>query len=172
MELFSLRQYRRGEKLINILDEYGVEHKHYIPAGKHLLVRDGDIVRAGDMLCDGRINPHDVLEILGGISLQEFLLAEIQDVYRKQGVSINDKHIGVIIKQMMKKVKIISVGDTNFVYNQKVDKHTFYEQNKRVIEQGGEPAIASPILIGITKLLLIYRFIHISCFFPGRLLRF
>ncbi|BCR20991.1 DNA-directed RNA polymerase subunit beta' [Borrelia miyamotoi] len=142
---------QKGKRLINILDEYGVEHKHYIPAGKHLLVRDGDIVKAGDMLCDGRINPHDVLEILGGISLQEFLLAEIQDVYRKQGVSINDKHIGVIIKQMMKKVKIISVGDTNFVYNQKVDKHTFYEQNKRVIEQGGEPAVASPILIGITK---------------------
>ncbi|QMU99170.1 DNA-directed RNA polymerase subunit beta' [Borrelia sp. A-FGy1] len=142
---------QKGKRLINILDEYGVEHKHYIPAGKHLLVRDGDIVKAGDMLCDGRINPHDVLEILGGISLQEFLLAEIQDVYRKQGVSINDKHIGVIIKQMMKKVKIVSVGDTNFVYNQKVDKHTFYEQNKRVIEQGGEPAVASPILIGITK---------------------
>ncbi|UGQ16070.1 DNA-directed RNA polymerase subunit beta' [Borrelia sp. RT5S] len=142
---------QKGKRLINVLDEYGVEHKHYIPAGKHLLVRDGDIVKAGDMLCDGRINPHDVLEILGGISLQEFLLEEIQDVYRKQGVSINDKHIGVIIKQMMKKVKIVSVGDTNFVYNQKVDKHTFYEQNKRVIEQGGEPAIASPILIGITK---------------------
>ncbi|WP_024655423.1 DNA-directed RNA polymerase subunit beta' [Borrelia hispanica] len=142
---------QKGKRLINVIDEYGVEHKHYIPAGKHLLVRDGDIVRAGDMLCDGRINPHDVLEILGGISLQEFLLAEIQDVYRKQGVSINDKHIGVIIKQMMKKVKIVSVGDTNFVYNQKVDKHAFYEQNKRVIEQGGEPAVASPILIGITK---------------------
>ncbi|ETZ18485.1 DNA-directed RNA polymerase beta' chain [Borrelia duttonii CR2A] len=142
---------QKGKRLINVIDEYGVEHKHYIPAGKHLLVRDGDVVRAGDMLCDGRINPHDVLEILGGISLQEFLLAEIQDVYRKQGVSINDKHIGVIIKQMMKKVKIVSVGDTNFVYNQKVDKHAFYEQNKRVIEQGGEPAVASPILIGITK---------------------
>ncbi len=149
--IVQFKSIQKGKRLINILDEYGVEHKHYIPAGKHLLVRDGDVVKAGDMLCDGRINPHDVLEILGGISLQEFLLAEIQDVYRKQGVSINDKHIGVIIKQMMKKVKIVAVGDTNFVYGQKVDKHTFYEQNRKVIEQGGEPAIASPILIGVTK---------------------
>jgi DNA-directed RNA polymerase subunit beta' len=118
---------------------------------KRLLVRDGDTVEAGEALCAGSINPHDVLHILGESTLQRYLMDEIQQVYRLQGVSINDKHIGVIIRQMMRKVEIRSVGDTRFIYGQMVDKYRFHEENARVIAEGGQPAIAQPMFQGITK---------------------
>jgi DNA-directed RNA polymerase subunit beta' len=118
---------------------------------KRLLVRDGDMVEAGDPLCLGAVNPHDVLNILGESTLQRYLMDEIQQVYRNQGVSINDKHIGVIIRQMMRKVEIRFVGDTKFIHGSLVDKYRFYEENARVIAEGGQPAIAQPMFQGITK---------------------
>jgi DNA-directed RNA polymerase subunit beta' len=118
---------------------------------KRLLVRDGDTVEAGESLCVGATNPHDVLHILGESTLQRYLMDEIQQVYRLQGVSINDKHIGVIIRQMMRKVEIVAVGDTKFIYGQMVDKYRFHEENSRVLSEGGQPAVARPMFQGITK---------------------
>jgi len=99
----------------------------------------------------GSINPHDILHILGESRLQSYLMDEIQQVYRLQGVSINDKHIGIIIRQMMRKVEIMAVGDTKFIYGQLVDKYRFHEENDRVLGEGGQPAIARPVFQGITK---------------------
>ncbi|MCL2319790.1 MAG: DNA-directed RNA polymerase subunit beta', partial [Treponema sp.] len=130
---------------------FGKEYKHLIPMTKRLLVRDGDGVEAGEPLCMGSINPHDILHILGENRLQSYLMDEIQQVYRLQGVSINDKHVGVIIRQMMRKVEIVRVGDTKFIYGQMVDKYRFHEENKRVIDEGGQPAVARPIFQGISK---------------------
>ncbi len=125
--------------------------KHAIPLGKRILIREEEKVEAGTQLCDGPINPHDILKIEGDQKLQEYLLNEIQEVYRLQGVRINDKHIGVIIRQMLKKVEITDVGDTNFIIGQQVDKFIFREENRKVVEEGGKPATAKPTLLGITK---------------------
>jgi DNA-directed RNA polymerase subunit beta' len=119
--------------------------------GRRLLVRDNDMVEAGELLCDGSKNPHDMLNILGEQACQAYLMDEVQQVYRLQGVTINDKHIGVIIRQMMKKVEIVSPGDTRFIYGQQVDKYRFHEENERVIKEGGQPAVARPMLLGITR---------------------
>jgi DNA-directed RNA polymerase subunit beta' len=141
----------KGKRKVSIEDAFGKEYPHLIPMTKRLLVRDGDTVEAGEALCVGATNPHDVLHILGESTLQRYLMDEIQQVYRLQGVSINDKHIGVIIRQMMRKVEIRFVGDTKFIYGQMVDKYRFHEENARVIGEGGQPAIAQPIFQGITK---------------------
>ena len=141
----------KGKRKITVRDSFGHEFVHLIPMAKRLLVRDGDTVEAGEPLCAGSVNPHDVLSIMGESELQRYLMDEIQQVYRLQGVSINDKHIGVIIRQMMRKVEIRSVGDTRFIYGQLVDKYKFHEENTRVIGEGGQPAIAQPVFQGITK---------------------
>jgi DNA-directed RNA polymerase subunit beta' len=141
----------KGKRVIVVTDPFGREFKHLVPMGKHLLVRDGDEVEAGEQLCEGAVDPHDILHILGENALQTYLLNEVQEVYRLQGVQINDKHIGVIVRQMMKKVEIMHVGDTNFIYGQQVDRYKFYDENKKVIREGGQPAIARPMLLGITK---------------------
>jgi DNA-directed RNA polymerase subunit beta' len=141
----------KGKRVIIVADSFGKEYKHLIPMSKRLLVRDGDTVEAGEALCVGATNPHDVLHILGESTLQRYLMDEIQQVYRLQGVSINDKHIGVIIRQMMRKVEIVAVGDTKFIYGQMVDKYRFHEENRRVISEGGQPAVAKPMFQGITK---------------------
>ena len=103
------------------------------------------------MLCDGAVDPHDILLILGENALQTFLVNEVQEVYRLQGVNINDKHIGVIIRQMMRKVEIVGVGDTNFIFGQQVDKYRFHQENRKVMREGGQPAVARPLLLGITR---------------------
>jgi DNA-directed RNA polymerase subunit beta' len=141
----------KGKRKITVKDTFGREYQHFIPMAKRLLVRDGDTVEAGEPLCAGNINPHDVLSIMGESYLQTYLMDEIQQVYRLQGVSINDKHIGVIVRQMMRKVEIRFVGDTRFIYGQMVDKYRFHEENARVIKEGGQPAIAQPLFQGITK---------------------
>ena len=141
----------KGKRVIIVEDEHGNEFKHFIPLGKHITVRDGDVVKAGFPLCDGAMNPHDILQILGEQALQSWLVNEIQEVYRMQGVNINDKHIGVIVRQMLRKVEIVDVGDTNFIVGQQVDKHIFKQENERVIKLGGSPAIAKPVLLGITR---------------------
>jgi DNA-directed RNA polymerase subunit beta' len=141
----------KGKRVVTVVDAFGKEYKHLIPMTKRLLVRDGDLVEAGESLCLGAINPHDVLHIQGEATLQRYLMDEIQQVYRLQGVSINDKHIGVIIRQMMRKVEIVAVGDTKFIYGQMVDKYRFHEENNRVMAEGGQPAVARPMFQGITK---------------------
>ena len=134
-----------------ITDAYGKSFEHQVPTGRKLLVRDGDEVVAGEKLCDGAINPHDILAILGENALQNYLMDEVQQVYRSQGVQINDKHIGVIIRQMLRKVEIVSVGNSKFIYGQQVDKYKFHAENRKVMENGGKPAIARPMFQGITK---------------------
>ena len=141
----------KGKRVIIVRDDFGKEFKHLVPMTKRLLVRDGDLVEAGELLCVGNVNPHDVLHIAGENALQRYLMNEIQQVYRLQGVTINDKHIGVIVRQMMRKVEIVSVGDTHFIYGQLVDKYRFHEENARVISEGGQPAVARPMFQGITK---------------------
>ncbi len=141
----------KGKRTIIVEDEYGKEFTHFVPMTKRLIVRDGDHVEAGEQLSDGAIDPHDELAILGENELQNFLMDQIQSVYRAQGVAINDKHIGIIIRQMLKKVDVVSVGDTKFIFGQQVDKYTFHEENERVIKEGGQPAIARPMFQGITK---------------------
>jgi DNA-directed RNA polymerase subunit beta' len=141
----------KGKRVVVIEDNFGKEYKHLVPMSKRLLIRDGDIVDAGEPLCNGSANPHDILHILGESTLQRYLMDEIQQVYRLQGVSINDKHIGVIIRQMMRKVEIVAVGDTSFIYGDMVDKYNFHEENSRVMAEGGQPAVAKPMFQGITK---------------------
>jgi DNA-directed RNA polymerase subunit beta' len=141
----------KGKRVVVVEDALGKEFKHLIPMTKRLLIRDGDSVEAGEALCSGAINPHDILHILGEATLQRYLMDEIQQVYRLQGVTINDKHIGVIIRQMMRKVEIVAVGDTRFIFGQMVDKYRFHEENNRVINEGGQPAVARPMFQGITK---------------------
>ncbi len=141
----------KGKRKITVVDDFGREFSHLIPMNKRLLVRDGDTVEAGEALCMGAVNPHDVLYILGESTLQRYLMDEIQQVYRLQGVSINDKHIGVIVRQMMRKVEIRFVGDTKFIHGESVDKYSFHEENARVMAEGGQPAVAQPMFQGITK---------------------
>ncbi len=141
----------KGKRVIAVVDKYGKLFEHLVPMTKRLLVRDGDTVEAGEQLCDGSISPHDILAILGEHALQTYLMDEIQQVYRMQGVSINDKHIGIIVRQMLRKVEIVAVGDTRFIFGQQVDKYKFHEENRRVLSEGGQSAIARPMFQGITK---------------------
>jgi DNA-directed RNA polymerase subunit beta' len=141
----------KGKRQIIVIDENDEEYKHLVPLGKHVTVRDGDMVKAGEPLCEGAMNPHDILQVMGEQALQSWLVNEIQEVYRLQGVNINDKHIGVIVRQMLRKMEIVDVGDTNFIIGQQVDKFRFKAENERVIELGGSPATARPILLGITR---------------------
>jgi len=128
-----------------------IEEEYAIPYGKHLNVHEGDLVRAGDALTDGPVDPHDILEVQGDAAVQEYLLSKVQEVYRLQGVKINDKHIETIIRQMMRKIVVRDPGDTEFLPNQQVDKGKFKKENERVQEKDGKPANARPILLGITK---------------------
>jgi DNA-directed RNA polymerase subunit beta' len=141
----------KGKRIIIVEDPFGREFKHLVPMNKHMVVRDGDHVEAAERLCDGPIDPHDILETLGENALQSFLLDEVQEVYRLQGVDINDKHLGVVVRQMLRKVEVINVGDTGFIQGQQVDKYRFHEENRRVINEGGQPADARPMLLGITR---------------------
>jgi len=141
----------KAKRLVVVNDDYGNEFKHLIPIANRLLVRDGDLVKAGEPLCDGNFDPHDILSILGENALQNYLMNEVRDVYRAHGVTINDKHIGIIVRQMLKKVKIVSVGDTSFIFDQAVDKYKFHEENAKITAEGGQPAVAKPLFQGITK---------------------
>jgi DNA-directed RNA polymerase subunit beta' len=141
----------RGQQQIVVKGEQEETKDYLVPHGKHLMVRDGDYVRAGDRLCEGSIDPHDILKILGVYEVQAYLVNEIQEVYRLQGVRINDKHIEVIVRQMLQKVVVDLPGDTNFLEGEKVDKTKFLDENSRIIAEGGEPATAEPLLLGITR---------------------
>ncbi|MEX1999200.1 MAG: DNA-directed RNA polymerase subunit beta', partial [Gemmatimonadales bacterium] len=142
---------KRGKREIYVQPEQGEPVVYEVPAGKHLRVHEGDKVRAGDRLTEGPVNPHDILRIKGPRAVQEYLMNEIQEVYRLQGVKINDKHIGVIVRQMLQKVKVTEPGDTDFLEGENVDKLVFRERNERVVKKGATPATAEPLLLGITK---------------------
>jgi len=142
----------RGKRCIVIKDQQtGVEEEHLIPIGKHVIVFKGDYVKKGQQLTEGPIDPHEILDICGPQELQEHLVNEVQEVYRLQGVTINDKHIEIIVRQMFRKVRITEPGDTNFLWGEQVDKLEFEEENQRVEKMGGKPAEAQPVLLGITK---------------------
>jgi DNA-directed RNA polymerase subunit beta' len=142
----------KGQRKIIIVPEDGGEPREYsLPRGVHVNVQEGDRVRAGEPLMDGPSNPHDILSVLGEKALHAYLVNEIQEVYRLQGVNINDKHIEVIVRQMMRWVKIEDVGDTEFLIEEQVDRFRFMEENERVIANGGRPATGRPLLLGITK---------------------
>jgi DNA-directed RNA polymerase subunit beta' len=147
----KLVQITKGKRRIVIVGDDGSEREYDIPRGKHVNVQEGDRVKAGEPLMDGPLNPHDILRVLGVEKLQEYLVNEIQEVYRLQGVNINDKHIEVIVRQMLRWVRIKDVGDTEFLVDEQVDRFRFEEENRRVIERGGKPATAEPMLLGITK---------------------
>ena len=141
----------KGKRTVNVTDEYGNVYPHTVLLGRHLLVRNGDHIEAGEPLCAGNIDPHDVLAISGENELQKFILDQVQSVYRSAGVDINDKHLGIIVRQMLRKVEILDVGSTKFILGQKVDKYRFNAENARVTREGGRAAIARPCLLGITN---------------------
>ena len=141
----------KGKRKLIIVGNDGEEREYDIPRGTHINVQEGDRVRAGEALMDGPLNPHDILRVLGMNRLQEYIVNEIQEVYRLQGVNINDKHIEVIVRQMLRWVKIREVGDTEFLLDEQVDRFRFADENERVRALGGELAQAEPLLLGITK---------------------
>jgi DNA-directed RNA polymerase subunit beta' len=142
----------RGKRCIVIRDaQSGLEEEHLVAIGKHVIVFKGDFVRKGQQLTEGPIDPHEILEICGPQELQEHLVNEVQEVYRLQGVTINDKHIEIIVRQMLRKVRITEPGDTIFLWGEQIDKIDFEKENMRVEKMGGKPAEAQPVLLGITK---------------------
>ncbi len=150
--IVELGEKRRGKRTIIVKDEVsGVSREHLVPRGKHLKVHRGDRVRAGDPLVEGPLVLQDILRICGEEELQQYMLKEVQNVYRSQNVPIDDKHIEIIICQMLRKIKVDDSGDTIFLPGQIVDKFRFREENKRVKEAGGKAATAKPMLMGITK---------------------
>ena len=142
---------RGKRKVIVTHAESGETADHLVPMGKHMIVGEGDMVVRGDQITEGPVAPEDLLEACGPQALQEHLNNEVQTVYRSQGVEINDKHIEIIIRQMLRKVKITEPGDTEFLWGDQIEKTTFNAENKRVAAEGGKPAEAEPVLLGITK---------------------
>jgi DNA-directed RNA polymerase subunit beta' len=142
----------RGKRCIVIKDpQTNAEEEHLIPIGKHVIVFKGDMVKKGQQLTEGPMDPHEILDVCGPQELQEHLVSEVQEVYRLQGVTINDKHIEIIVRQMLRKVRITEPGDTEFLWGEQIDKLAFEDENERVDKMGGKPAEASPVLLGITK---------------------
>ncbi len=145
----------KGKRKVIIRPDVGESKEYMIPRGKHVSVHEGDFIRAGEALMDGPSNPHDILRVRGDKALARYLVDEIQEVYKLQGVKINDKHIEVIVRQMLKRVRIREVGDTHFLVDDQVEKYVFEEENERVLREGGKPAVAEPLFLGITKASLI-----------------
>jgi DNA-directed RNA polymerase subunit beta' len=146
----EIKGMRKGKRQIVVVGEH--QSKEYeIPQGKHLKVHEGDFVTAGQQLCDGNVDPHDILRVKGDKEVQEYLVNEIQEVYRLQGVEINDKHLECIVRKMLRKVRIGTVGDTDFLPEQVVDKFRFRDANEKMVGARKKPATASPILQGITE---------------------
>ena len=143
---------KKGKQRVSITPvDVGDKKEYLIPRGKHINVYEGDYIRAGEPLIGGSAVPQDILSIKGEVALARYLVDEVQEVYRLQGVRINDKHIEVIVRQMMRRVKVLTVGDTDFITEEQVDRIKFEEANKAVIEKGGKPATAEPLILGITK---------------------
>jgi DNA-directed RNA polymerase subunit beta' len=143
---------KKGKQRVTISPvDVGDKKEYLIPRGKHINVYEGDYIRAGEPLIGGAANPQDILKIKGEVALAKYLVDEVQEVYRLQGVRINDKHIEVIVRQMMRRVKVVEIGDTDFILEEQADKIKFEEANEAIIAKGGKPAIAEPLILGITK---------------------
>jgi DNA-directed RNA polymerase subunit beta' len=143
---------KKGKQKVTVTPmDVGEKKEYLVSRGKHVNVYEGDYIRAGEPLIGGSANPQDILNIKGEVALAKYLVDEVQEVYRLQGVRINDKHIEVIVSQMMRRVKILDVGDTDFVSEEQVDRLKFQETNQRMLEQGMTPAVAEPLILGITK---------------------
>jgi DNA-directed RNA polymerase subunit beta' len=147
----SFGKYTKGKRKMTITPEVGDPVNYFIARGKHVSVLEGDYVRSGEALMDGSADPHDILRIRGLKELAKYLVNEVQEVYRLQGVRINDKHIEVIVRQMLRQVSVTDVGDSRFLLGEQVEKWRFEEENTRIMEKGGKPATAEPLLLGITK---------------------
>jgi DNA-directed RNA polymerase subunit beta' len=141
----------KGKRKVIVTPEQGEPKEYLIPKGKHISVHEGDYVRAGEALMDGSSNPHDILRVLGVKELAKYLVDEVQEVYRLQGVKINDKHIETIVRQMMRRVRIKDVGATSFLIDDQMERSLFEDENERVLAAGDKPATAEPLLLGITK---------------------
>jgi DNA-directed RNA polymerase subunit beta' len=141
----------KGKRKLIITPKIGETHEHLFSKGRHLTVKEGDYVTAGEPLMDGPNNPHDILRVKGEKALAAWLVNEIQQVYRLQGVAINDKHIETIVRCMLRRVRVREVGDSTFLVDENVDKRMFERENEKVIARGGQPAVAEPLLLGITK---------------------
>ncbi len=144
----------KGKQRVIVTPEIGEQREYLIPKGKHVAVREGEFVRAGEALMDGPTNPHDVLAVLGANALSAYLVNEVQEVYRLQGVGINDKHCEVIVRQMLRKVEIIDPGDSKFLSGEQAERTTFDLENERVLKEGGQIATSKALLLGITKVSL------------------
>jgi DNA-directed RNA polymerase subunit beta' len=143
---------KKGKQKVTVTPvDVGDKKEYLIPRGKHINVYEGDYIRAGEPLIGGSAIPQDILSIKGEVALARYLVDEVQEVYRLQGVRINDKHIEVIVRQMMRRVKVTSVGDTDFILEEQVDKINFEEANRAIVEKGGQPAVAESLILGITK---------------------
>ena len=149
--VISFGKYTKGKRKMTITPEVGEPVDYFVARGKHVSVLDGDYVRAGEALMDGSVDPHDILKIRGTKELAKYLVNEVQEVYRLQGVKINDKHIEVIVRQMLRQVNVTDVGDSHFLLGEHVEKWRFEEENRKIIDKGEEPATAEPLLLGITK---------------------
>jgi len=147
----SFGKYLSGKRRVIITPEVGKPVDYTIPRGKHVSVFDGDYVRAGEALMEGSANPHDILRIKGPKELSKYLVDEVQKVYRLQGVKINDKHIEVIVRQMLRRVAVKEVGDSDFILGDEVERWRFEEKNEEVIARGGKTAVGEPLLLGVTK---------------------
>jgi len=142
----------KGKRKVLVTPAEGGEPREYlIPRGKHLIVQEGDFIRLGERLIDGAANPHDILAVLGEKALAKYLVDEVQEVYRLQGVKINDKHIETIVRQMLRRVRISHPGDTTLLESENVEKQTLAEINEKVVAMGGRPAEQAPLLLGITR---------------------
>ncbi|MBS0616334.1 MAG: DNA-directed RNA polymerase subunit beta' [Verrucomicrobia bacterium] len=150
--IVDFRGVQKNKRIVVVRDEEtGMEEEHLIPLTKHLIIQRGDSVVKGQQLTDGLVVPQEILEICGVRELQKYLVNQVQEVYRLQGVDINDKHIEIIVRQMLQKVRVTDPGDTTFLYGEDVDKKHFHAQNRKVIDDGGKPAQATPVLLGLTR---------------------
>jgi DNA-directed RNA polymerase subunit beta' len=150
--IVDFRGVQKNKRIVVVRDEVtGMEEEHLIPLTKHLIVQKGDSVIKGQQLTEGLVVLQEILDICGVRELQKYLVNQVQEVYRLQGVDINDKHIEIIVRQMLQKVRITDPGDTTFLHGEDVDRKVFHEQNRKTMEEGGKPASAAPVLLGITR---------------------
>ena len=149
--IVSLGKMTKGKQKVIVTPEIGEPVEHLIPKGKYLIVHEDDMVVVGEPLVDGPVDPHDILRILGVKELAKYIVNEVQEVYRLQGVGINDKHIEVIVRQMLRRIRVVDAGDTAFLVDESVERHLFEEENQRVMAEDLKPAVGEPLFLGITK---------------------
>ena len=148
----DFRGVQKNKRIVVVRDDItGMEEEHLIPLSKHLIVQKGDMVIKGQQITEGLVVSQEILEVCGVRELQKYLVNQVQEVYRLQGVDINDKHVEIIVRQMLQKVRITDPGDTTFLHGEDIDRKVFHEQNRKTLEEGGKPSQASPVLLGITR---------------------